>query len=482
MQMVVLPKRGRKIMGVEKYIDLEQFPKTKEGRISWKDSVGLVIDFTYDGEHHSFKITGHSGSNCVSGVLDGNIVIDKIPQVSVKKAMFNDYLCGMKPFYEIGQIINEKIMILDYYAQEAPNRKKRYIEKYYKCKCVIDGYEWTATERGLKSGHGCHVCTNNATLAGYNDVETLRPDLVKYFANKSDVNKYSPFSGKEVNTKCPECGHERMMKIARMSQQGFHCPICSDSVSYPNKFARNLFNQISSQYQYYKYEYSPDWAGKYRYDNYIILNDGTRLIIEMDGGQHYLENCYFNTDLDEVKNNLAREHGITMIRVNCAYGHSSDRFDYIKKNVLESLSQYFVLDAVDWNAIANGCKTSDFILTIEEYNKNIDIRISDLAKTVNLSFGVVLKYLNQGNKLGLCTYEKGMRVQKPVESINLLNGDIVLYKSAKDFALAIGISTNESTLSAIRKYAKNNCQYKNYILRYATHREYEEFVKNQQSA
>ena len=123
MQMVVLPKRGRKIMGVEKYIDLEQFPKTKEGRISWKDSVGLVIDFTYDGEQHSFKITGHSGSNCVSGVLDGNIVIDKIPQVSVKKAMFNDYLCGMKPFYEIGQIINEKIMILDYYAQEAPNRK-----------------------------------------------------------------------------------------------------------------------------------------------------------------------------------------------------------------------------------------------------------------------------------------------------------------------------------------------------------------------
>lgn len=34
----------------------------------------------------------------------------------------------------------------------------------------------------------------------------------------------------------------------------------------------------------------------------------------------------------------------------------------------------------------------------------------------------------------------------------------------------------------VRKYAKNNCQYKNYILRYATHREYEEFVKNQQSA
>ena len=30
-----------------KYIDLNQFPRDKNGNISWKDSVGVVVDFYY---------------------------------------------------------------------------------------------------------------------------------------------------------------------------------------------------------------------------------------------------------------------------------------------------------------------------------------------------------------------------------------------------------------------------------------------------
>ena len=35
---------------VEKYIDFDQFPKTKAGRISWKNCVGLTFDFVYIGK------------------------------------------------------------------------------------------------------------------------------------------------------------------------------------------------------------------------------------------------------------------------------------------------------------------------------------------------------------------------------------------------------------------------------------------------
>ena len=32
---------------VNKYIDLYQFPRDKNGNISWKDSVGMIVDFYY---------------------------------------------------------------------------------------------------------------------------------------------------------------------------------------------------------------------------------------------------------------------------------------------------------------------------------------------------------------------------------------------------------------------------------------------------
>ena len=40
----------------DKYIDLDQFPHDNNGKISWKDSVGIVVEFFYNGERHELEV------------------------------------------------------------------------------------------------------------------------------------------------------------------------------------------------------------------------------------------------------------------------------------------------------------------------------------------------------------------------------------------------------------------------------------------
>ena len=71
-------------------------------------------------------------------------------------------------------------------------------------------------------------------------------------------------------------------------------------------------------------EYSPIWfAEKYRYDFYIELSNGKKIIIECDGEQHYTKHFHHRDgwtlekqqDRDIFKMNKALENGISIIRV-----------------------------------------------------------------------------------------------------------------------------------------------------------------------
>lgn len=217
---------------------------------------------------------------------------------------------------------------------------------------------------------------------GISDISTTHPDLVKYFLNQEDAKKYSHQSEKHVDLKCPDCGFIFTCVVANLTTNGFHCSKCSDGESYANKFARNLFSQLSEQYDYYEFEWSPDLAGKYSYDNYIELKDGTKLIVEMDGGQHYKSVDYFGgINNDKAKDELARENGIKMIRINCDYPKPTIRFEYIKSNIQKSLNSVFDLSFVDWNQCNKIATNSNIIRAIEEYNKKSICFKSKTCKT-----------------------------------------------------------------------------------------------------
>lgn len=54
--------------------------------------------------------------------------------------------------------------------------------------------------------------------------------------NKEDGMKYSHGSNKYVDCKCPNCGFEKQVMVSNLCRKGFKCPICSDGISYKEKY------------------------------------------------------------------------------------------------------------------------------------------------------------------------------------------------------------------------------------------------------
>jgi len=402
----IIKKEPKKILSsIEKYIDLNQFPMTKSGNIAWKNSIGICAEFYVNGIKHSLEIIERN-KNVLSLKIDDDYIITT-NTTEIKRVNFTRQM-KLPPeyYYKVGQEIDDIVIIECLYKMRKSHGKYRKV-KMYKCRCKIDGHEWTTEEKSLKAGTRCPLCARNITISGVNDVETQRPDLVDYFNNKDDAKTISCFSTKKVLLKCPFCGHVFKKNISTLVSYGFSCPMCSDGVSYPNKFARNLFSQLSEQYDYYEYEWSPKWAGRYVYDNYIELKDGRKLIVEMDGGQHYKNDLFFKTNnTDAEKDILAKEHGILVARINCNYSTIEKRYTHIKNNTLEKMKDYFDFSKINWRECVLNAETNLFHKIVNEFNKNPNIKYQELAKLLGLKTTTVKSALYRARKMSLCDYKQ----------------------------------------------------------------------------
>lgn len=166
---------------------------------------------------------------------------------------------------------------------------------------------------------------------------------------------YSKSSGHRADLHCPLCGHKKQMRISDLYRYGFACPNCSDSYSYPSKFIRNLLMQLNIDFmqEVTRKNEGFEWVGDYRYDFYFEI-ENRRIFIEADGHFHYGD--YFQTyeevhNTDLIKDILACDHNIEVIRIDCKYpnGH---RFEYIKNNIINSeLNSILNLDkSINWDA------------------------------------------------------------------------------------------------------------------------------------
>ena len=83
------------------------------------------------------------------------------------------------------------------------------------------------------------------------------------------------------------------LKIVQTIKNGYHCTFCDEGISTPNRIIRNLLKKLDANNRHF--EYSPDWAGRYRYDAYFE-KDGASYVVEMDGGFHYVNAPFNGTD------------------------------------------------------------------------------------------------------------------------------------------------------------------------------------------
>ena len=462
-----------------KYIDLNQFPHNQQGKIAWNNCVGLTVEFYYNDKSHKIKILERINKDYFKITLD-DIIIEKAHTSKITGLMFDNFLYEPDYFYNVGEIVNDTLKVVSQCQIQKKTTKGNGVVncKGYLCCCLKDGYQFTIMETYLKNGHGCPVCANRVIIKGINDIGTTNPELVPLFVDENDAYCHSKSSDSRVKVKCPYCGALKIMRIAELTKYGYvTCEKCSDGVSYPNKFAHELFKQLEKQYKNYQSEYSPDWAGMLRYDNYIELLNEKRIIVEMDGGYHYAKHYDYLAKNDAFKNKLAEEHGITIIRINCNYLKVGQRYSMVKTNLFEALKDIFDLSNVNWDK-CNKCGISSKLIEVLNYYKNNPkLGLHEIAKDCKISVPTLYEYLYTGEEFGLCQYIRNdknrIKNSKPIAMYDLQNNLIGIYKSGKQISeLFTELNFNHRQ---IRKHATDNKPYKNYIFRFATYEEYQQF-------
>ena len=96
--------------------------------------------------------------------------------------------------------------------------------------CPKCGHEWQASPNNRKKGIGCPCCSGRVPKIGYNDLETMFPEIAQEWDNVQNsplrANEVLPGSGRRVWWKCNKCGHSWKKEI-RLRVKGSKCPYCS---------------------------------------------------------------------------------------------------------------------------------------------------------------------------------------------------------------------------------------------------------------
>lgn len=125
------------------------------------------------------------------------------------------------------------------------------ISAYWKC---YKGHVYTAAIQSRVSGRGCPYCSNKRVLKGFNDLETLAPDLAKqwdYDTNTLLPSEVTIGSGKRIIWKCAE-GHSYPATVAQR-RRGHGCPYCTNKkvlVGYND--LKSKFPEIAAEWDYEK--------------------------------------------------------------------------------------------------------------------------------------------------------------------------------------------------------------------------------------
>ena len=255
----------------------------------------------------------------------------------------------------------------------------------------------------------CPICdrkliTQNCVIRGVNDLWTTHKEVAALLKNPEDGYKYTAGSNIKVPFICSNCGNERIKMIVEVVRNGLSCPMCGDGVSYPNKLMANLLkaNGIDYDTEYYIPGY------KFRYDFHFVIND-IDYLVEMDGALNHgtidLPNMSIQdrNDNDLRKNLIAKENGYHLIRIDCRYTESQDRFEYIKNSIISSELSDLLNDLSE--DTFNKC---DIVALNTSYIKevadawNSGVHSSEkLQKLLKLSRNTIRKYLRNASKIGL---------------------------------------------------------------------------------
>ena len=417
--------------------------------IDWLSCIGYKTKFIYDDIEGEIEIVDYKGgylylkylNNPIYKMWTSTFTSGRIKvALRVKTGEFK---------INIGQIFKDEKRDLIIIDRKIIKDKSNITRKWYKYKCNICGFScekhyntrdkehkedlWIS-ESDLLGGKGCSCCHGVIVVEGINDIPTLSPSIVYFFPNGyQEAKLYTCNSGQKINPICPDCGKiGNKISIAQLNRDKSITCTCSDKISYPNKLAYSLLDQLNEIYQFdcLEREYSPEWIGRKLYDNYFIYNE-RKYIVEMDGGFHSTDNLMngqtkeTSKEIDDYKDKLAKEHDIEVIRIDCYY-KSKDRLEYVKQNIIDSkLNEIFDLSIIDWLKCEEFA-LSNFVKTVCHYKKE---NPNSTTKTLSINFKIatttIRRYLKIGNNLNWCHYDAKAERKEAQQKAGKSNGKLV---------------------------------------------------------
>jgi hypothetical protein len=309
-------------------------------------------------------------------------------------------------------------------------------DKWYKYICNKDGYEdWIIESDLLTRKRGCKFCSGHAIILGINTIWDTDPWMIP-IVGEDVAKKYTHGSDFKIYPICPDCGCKKSIKMALSTifrYKSMNCN-CSDSISYPNKFAFKLLEQLKVNFIN---EYSPDWIKPKAYDFYFKVNN-KEYILEMDGGLGHGNNKHSKSKIsieeskaiDDYKDEQAKLHGIEVIRIDC-YCDYDKRFEYIKQNIKnnERLNNLFNLAKVDFIK-CHEYSLSNLVKIASEYKrKNPELTTVEIGKIMGYRSDTVLDWLKDGTLVNWCNYDSKEEMIKNAKRNRPKNKQIEVFKN-----------------------------------------------------
>ncbi len=253
-----------------------------------------------------WKCQNNPKHNWLSAINNRTHQKSSCPYCSNKKVLigYNDIAttnpeCLIEWDYDKNSIKPEEITV-------GSNKKVWWLCKDYK-------HSWaSAPVTRVKGGFGCPVCSGLRIEKGFNDLETLFPDVAKewdYEKNEKTPDSVAARTRAKAWWKCKK-GHSWQASIVSRTSLHTGCPICakptqsSISEKIISVYLGKYFNDLKNNYK-------PDWLEKHELDIYI---PSIKVAIEYDGG-------HFHKDVkrDIWKDKKCIENKVDLIRFRDTY-------------------------------------------------------------------------------------------------------------------------------------------------------------------
>lgn len=401
---------------------------SNKGRVSWADNIGLKVCVEYEGKKYNLKIVGY--------IRDKNRVVFSYKDITQKPMYIGHFMkCKFGKIFKSNKLIKDEIL------------KTSFLIDYKRCESELN-------------------------------------------LEKTHIDELSIGTKTKIFVICKKCGEPKKNSLVfyNLYKRGLNCEYCSSKVSYPERYFANLMIQLNEKYKKVKF----NWSENREYDAFF---EKYNLIVELHGNQHFVKSftCKGSRTLegevsnDRFKKHLAKKNGVkNYIQIDCRFSNA----DYIKDNIIKSLSWLFDFSNIDWKLIAENVEDSLIFDICSKWNK-LDAwerSTTMLSEMFSVSSDTVKNYLIRGTELEWCNYNANIernkslskgrtKKRKPVEifkdDISLGVFDSLTKLHEESIAL-VGVNLDIGNMSNVCTGKKS--QYKGFTFKYV------EDADNQQSA